>query len=69
MTRQSALILFNRGIEPVTVLLPREKVGDNPLQDWLELGIDFKQEEGQTHVTLPARGLALLGSARPIDKS
>jgi len=66
---ERALILFNRGTNPVTVSLPREKVGDSPLHDWLELGIDFKQEEGQTQVTLPARGLALLGSAPPIDKS
>ncbi|MCW3051206.1 MAG: hypothetical protein JWN14_376 [Chthonomonadales bacterium] len=66
---ERALILFNRSTNPVTVSLPGEKVGNAPLQDWLEIGIEFKQEAGQTQVTLPARGLALLGSMLRKGKS
>ena len=66
---ERVLLLFNRGIEPTTVSLPVEKVGTAPLQDWLEIGIEFKQEAGQTQVTLPPRGLALLGSVLQTGKN
>lgn len=61
---ERALVLFNRNTQPATVSLPSDRLGPEALEDWLSLGIEFKQEAGQTQVTLPARGLALLGSAR-----
>lgn len=60
---ERAVVLFNRGMQPATVSLPKERVGDRPLQDWLELGIEFQQEADQITITLPPRGLALLGSS------
>lgn len=62
---ERALVLFNRGIEPQTAYVPLENIGDAPLKDWLQLGIEFKPENGNLVVSLPPRGIALLGGKLP----
>lgn len=59
---ERVLVLFNQSDEPQTVGIPTSALGDEELHDWLGTDIDITLQADCWLITLPERGLALVGA-------
>ena len=59
---QEVLVLFNRGDLPQTAAIPLEIFCGKPYTDWLHSDLHTEERDGNLLVSLPERGIAVLGT-------
>jgi cyclomaltodextrinase len=63
--KEHVLVVFNRSSQAQKCALPLSQIGTGPFSDWLGNGVKLQKQGGQTLLSLPARGVALLGPIPP----
>ncbi len=59
---ERVVVLFNRSTIAQPVMLTAAQIGFLPLTDWLHSGLTLKKQGSKLSLTLPAKGVVLLGT-------